>query len=106
MTHFNDDPNAPTVVLVVHVATSAINSAFVGSLYPEGQGLLMPAVPCHKLLFWGTLQSQGEANVFTNNAFGGVFDEQVVVVTPLTGVPRYELAQVMHWWLSARRPHW
>ena len=49
--HLNVEEKAPAALKVEKLVISKLNSAVVGTRYPEGQGLFIPSIPCHKLLF-------------------------------------------------------
>jgi hypothetical protein len=66
MGNLSGDAKAPELLSLTQLKRSESNSAFVGNRYPIGQGLFKPFTPCHKLLFWGLRQSQGEFSVTIN----------------------------------------
>ena len=46
---FRGEAKAPSALLLVQLSLSASTSSSVGSLNPEGHGLLIPSTPCHRL---------------------------------------------------------
>ena len=80
---FNGEAKAPAASLDDQLRRSASNSGSVGNLYPEGQGLLVPLTPCHKLSFCGLRQSYGDVPFVIKLPCPGVSEPLRVAVSPL-----------------------